>query len=165
LEATANWKAKEVWTAPVLFSISKVTMLGKRPVNLSAAAGPYVVGPNGGPSWRFRLAAVFLYPKMIFRMQHRVTGSPASLALLLAANHWATQLPADLTEARGYNGDRLGNPCDRRTIPWNVSGKTGPGTKATTPEPIHQELYQKLAVASEIVRPGRSSAPARDTPK
>lgn len=37
--------------------------------------------------------------------------------------------------------------------------------KATTPEPIHQELYQKLGVANEIMRPRRSLAPAVDAPK
>lgn len=63
MEANANWKAKEVWTAPLLFQVSKVTLLGKRPVNLAMAAGPYVLSPNGGPSWRFRLTATFLYPR------------------------------------------------------------------------------------------------------
>jgi len=37
--------------------------------------------------------------------------------------------------------------------------------KATAPEPIHQELYQKLGVANEIMRPRRSLAPAVDAPK
>jgi hypothetical protein len=62
MEATGNWEADETWTAPLLFNISKVTVLGKRPVNLTVAAGP-TVAPSGGPNWRFRLAAVFLYPR------------------------------------------------------------------------------------------------------
>jgi transposase len=37
--------------------------------------------------------------------------------------------------------------------------------KATTPEPIHQELDQKLGVANEIMRPRRSLAPAVDGQK
>jgi len=37
--------------------------------------------------------------------------------------------------------------------------------KATTPEPMHQELYQKLGVATEIMRPRRSLAQAMDVPK
>jgi len=37
--------------------------------------------------------------------------------------------------------------------------------KATTPEPIHQELYQKLGVANEIMRPRRSLAQAMDAPQ
>jgi hypothetical protein len=63
MEASTNWKAAEKVTAPLLFSVSKVTMLGRRPVNLAAAAGPYVFSPRGGPSWRFRFSATFLYPR------------------------------------------------------------------------------------------------------
>jgi hypothetical protein len=63
LEATANFEADETWTAPLLFSVSKVALLGKRPVNFSAAAGPTVASPEGGASWRFRLSATFLFPR------------------------------------------------------------------------------------------------------
>jgi len=63
MEATANWDADETWTAPLLFQVSKVTLLGKRPVNLAVAAGPMVASPDGKANWRFRLAAVFLFPK------------------------------------------------------------------------------------------------------
>ena len=63
LEATANWEAAETWTVPLLFSVSKVTLLGKRPVNLSVAAGPMVASPSAGASWRFRLSATFLFPR------------------------------------------------------------------------------------------------------
>jgi hypothetical protein len=63
VEASANWEADEAWTAPLHFSVSKVTLLGKRPVNLAVAAAPYVASPSGGASWRFRLAATFLFPR------------------------------------------------------------------------------------------------------
>jgi hypothetical protein len=63
MEATANWEVDEHWTAPLLFQVSKVTLLGKRPVNLAVAAGPMVASPAGGANWRFRLAATFLYPR------------------------------------------------------------------------------------------------------
>ena len=63
VEATANWEADEAWTAPLLFSVSKVTLLGKRPVNFTLAAGPMIASPDGGASWRFRLAATFLFPR------------------------------------------------------------------------------------------------------
>ena len=63
IEATANWKAEQAWTAPTLFSISKVTVLGKRPVNFLVGAGPHLASPDGGANWRFRLAATFLYPR------------------------------------------------------------------------------------------------------
>lgn len=63
MEATGNWEADEAWTAPLLFSISKVTMLGTRPTQFTVAAGPTVASPEGGPSWRFRLVATLLYPR------------------------------------------------------------------------------------------------------
>ena len=40
MEASASWKAQEKWTAPLLFSVSKVTLLGKRPVNLALPRAP-----------------------------------------------------------------------------------------------------------------------------
>jgi len=63
MEATANWKADEHWTAPLLFTVSKVARLGNRPVNFVVGAGPTVVSPEGGSTWRFRFMAVFLYPR------------------------------------------------------------------------------------------------------
>jgi hypothetical protein len=49
--------------APLLFQVSTVTLLGRRPVNAEVAAGPMVASPDGGANWRFRLAATFLYPR------------------------------------------------------------------------------------------------------
>jgi len=63
MEATANWEADETWTAPLLFTVSKVAVLGKRPVNFLAGAGPTVASPEGGANWRFRLAAIFMFPR------------------------------------------------------------------------------------------------------
>jgi hypothetical protein len=64
LEASANWDADdEQWTSYLMFSISKVTLLGKRPVNFAAAAGPAVASPTGRPDWRLRFAATFLFPR------------------------------------------------------------------------------------------------------
>jgi len=63
LEATANWKADEHWTAPLVFSVSKVARLGKRPVNFTVGAGPTVASPEGGSTWRFRFSAAFLFPR------------------------------------------------------------------------------------------------------
>lgn len=63
MEATGNWEADETWTAPLMFSVSKVTLLGKRPVNFAVAAGPTLANPDGGASWRFRLSATFLFPR------------------------------------------------------------------------------------------------------
>lgn len=63
MEAAANWKADQKWTAPLLFNVSKVALLGKRPVSISAAAGPMVASPDDGADWRFRFAMTFLYPR------------------------------------------------------------------------------------------------------
>ena len=62
-EATGNWEADETWTAPLIFNVSKVTLLGRRPVNFTVGAGPTVASPEAGASWRFRLQANFLYPR------------------------------------------------------------------------------------------------------
>jgi hypothetical protein len=63
LEASANWEADDTWTAPLLFSLSKVTILGKRPVNFAIAAGPTLASSEAAAEWRFRLAATFLFPR------------------------------------------------------------------------------------------------------
>jgi hypothetical protein len=43
--------------------VSKVTALGRRPVNLQAAAGPYFDDRERGPEWRLRLGLTFLFPR------------------------------------------------------------------------------------------------------
>ena len=63
IEASANFEADEAWTAPLLFNVSKVTLLGKRPVSFALAAGPTIASPDGGADWRFRLSATFLFPR------------------------------------------------------------------------------------------------------
>lgn len=63
MEATANWEADETWTAPLVFNISKVTLLGKRPVSFTVGAGPTLASSDDAASWRFRLAATFLFPR------------------------------------------------------------------------------------------------------
>ena len=62
-EISANWKADEKWSAPLLFSISKVALLGRRPVNFTWAAGPMLTSPGGGAEWRFRFEMNLLYPR------------------------------------------------------------------------------------------------------
>ena len=37
--------------------------------------------------------------------------------------------------------------------------------KATTPEPVHRDLYQKLGIGCEVMRPHRSLTPAEEAPK
>ena len=57
-EASANWEADEVWTAPLLFTVSKVTLLGKRPVSFALAAARRSpvrrAAPAGGSGWARR---------------------------------------------------------------------------------------------------------------
>ena len=47
----------------MLSNVSKVALLGKRPVNFLAGAGPTVASPEGGANWRFRFAATFMFPR------------------------------------------------------------------------------------------------------
>ncbi|MCX6552387.1 MAG: hypothetical protein NTY02_15520 [Acidobacteria bacterium] len=63
VEASGNWEADHTWTVPLLFTVSKVAMLGKRPVNFQVAAGPMMIAPDAGANWRFRFAAVFMFPR------------------------------------------------------------------------------------------------------
>ena len=63
LEATANWEADDTWTAPLLFNVSKVTVLGERPVSFVIAAGPTLASAEAAASWRFRVGATFLFPR------------------------------------------------------------------------------------------------------
>ncbi len=63
IEASGNWEADETWTAPLLFTVSKVALLGRRPVSFLLGAGPNIASPEAGADWRFRLQAAFLFPR------------------------------------------------------------------------------------------------------
>lgn len=64
MEASANFEADdEQWQTYLLFNVSKVTLLGKRPVNFFVVAGPAVAHPTGRPDWRLRFTAAFLFPR------------------------------------------------------------------------------------------------------
>jgi hypothetical protein len=63
MEATANWDEDDVWNSSLIFNISKVAHLGKRPVNFVAAAGPMLASPQGGAEWKLRVQANFLFPR------------------------------------------------------------------------------------------------------
>jgi hypothetical protein len=62
-EISTNWKADQKVTAPLLFQISKVALVGRRPVNFAWAAGPMLASPDGGAEWRFRFQMTLLYPR------------------------------------------------------------------------------------------------------
>ena len=59
MEASAKWEAHETWTAPLMFNVSKVTLLGKRPASFAVAAGPTLASADDSASWRFRLSVTF----------------------------------------------------------------------------------------------------------
>jgi len=63
-ESTGNWEADsgEEWTVPILFNVSKVTSLGKRPISLGLGAGYYLETPNDQPEWKLRTNLTLLYP-------------------------------------------------------------------------------------------------------
>ena len=63
MEATANWEAEETCTAQLLFTVSKVAVFGRQPVNFLVGAGPTVASPDGGANWRFRFAGIFMFPR------------------------------------------------------------------------------------------------------
>jgi hypothetical protein len=46
-----------------VFTVSTVTLLGKRPVNFVVGAGPLIASPEGGAEWRLRVQANFLFPR------------------------------------------------------------------------------------------------------
>jgi len=62
IEATSNWDADDKWSTALIFSVSKVTHLGKRPVNFLFGAGPDLANPAGG-DWKIRFQANFLFPQ------------------------------------------------------------------------------------------------------
>lgn len=62
-EATYDWE-NDAWTIPVNAGVSKLVMLGGRPVSLSGGVGYWAESPAGGPEgWRFRLGAQFVFQR------------------------------------------------------------------------------------------------------
>jgi hypothetical protein len=60
----ANWEAADgqEWTVPVNFAVSKMTMLGRRPIQVQAGVRYFLEKPTGGPSWGIRLGLVLVFP-------------------------------------------------------------------------------------------------------
>ncbi len=62
-ESTYNWVSEE-WSVPVNLSVSKLTNVGRTPVNWQLGAGYWVDSPDGGPEgWRLRLQAQVVIPR------------------------------------------------------------------------------------------------------
>ncbi len=62
-ETTYDWES-ESWSVPVNASVSKLAIIGGKPVNFQAGVGNWLESPDGGPEdWRFRLQVQFVFPK------------------------------------------------------------------------------------------------------
>lgn len=62
-ESTYDWDA-ESWSVPLNASVSKLAILGGKPVNFQAGVGNWLESPDGGPEdWRFRLQVQFVFTK------------------------------------------------------------------------------------------------------
>lgn len=61
---TADWNAPsgQEWTVPLGMGVSKVSMIGKQPVNLSLQYYHNVVRPDNGPADVVRMVFALLYP-------------------------------------------------------------------------------------------------------
>lgn len=63
LESTYNWEARE-WSVPINFQVSKLVVIDKQPISLSAGVRYWAASPDSGPDgFGFRAAVTFLYPK------------------------------------------------------------------------------------------------------
>ncbi len=62
-ESTYNWETKQ-WSVPLLFTVTKVTRIGKQLVSYGGGVGYFVDSPdNGAQGWRFRGVFTLLFPK------------------------------------------------------------------------------------------------------
>jgi hypothetical protein len=62
---TANWAAPsgQQWTVPVGIGVSKITMVGKQPINLLVQYYNNVVRPDATGAYMVRMAFILLYPR------------------------------------------------------------------------------------------------------
>jgi hypothetical protein len=61
LESSYNWNAEE-WTVPVNVMISKMSKIGKTPVQYQIGGRYYIDKPANGPEFGMRIAVTFLFP-------------------------------------------------------------------------------------------------------
>ena len=62
-ESTYSWET-EKWSVPINFAMSKLTRLGKLPVQYKAGVRYWADSPDSGPEgWGFKIGIVFLLPK------------------------------------------------------------------------------------------------------
>lgn len=62
---TANWDAEsdQVWTVPLGMGVSKITMVGKQPMNIAIQYYANVVRPDNAGSSMIRMQFTLMYPK------------------------------------------------------------------------------------------------------
>lgn len=62
-ESTYDWET-ENWAIPINASVSKLAMIGGKPVNFQGGAGYWLESPDGAAEgWRYRLQVQFVLPK------------------------------------------------------------------------------------------------------
>ena len=64
-ESTYNWEAEngQRWTVPVNFLVGQIVKFGPFPCSIQVGAGYYAAHPDGGPTWKFRMAFILILPK------------------------------------------------------------------------------------------------------
>jgi hypothetical protein len=64
-ETSASWEAEagRRWTVPILFGVSKVTRLGRRPLSVGVSGGYFAAVADGGPDWRIRTTLTLIFPR------------------------------------------------------------------------------------------------------
>jgi hypothetical protein len=65
LESSANWNADgDTWTAPINFSISKLSSFGTFPASYQIGLGVFAASPDvGGADWKMRAGVTILLPR------------------------------------------------------------------------------------------------------
>ncbi len=62
-ESTYDW-ANDQWSVPVNFAVSKLAVIGQRPVSFQMGAGYWAESPANGPEgWRYRFQVQFVFPR------------------------------------------------------------------------------------------------------
>jgi hypothetical protein len=62
-ESTYDWET-EAWSVPMNAAVSKLAVIGGRPINFQAGAGYWLESPDGGPEgWRYRLQVQFVFSR------------------------------------------------------------------------------------------------------
>ncbi|MES2476972.1 MAG: transporter [Verrucomicrobiota bacterium] len=61
-ESSYDWEAEQ-WSVPLNLMVSQLVKIGEVPVQFQLGGRWYADGSDGGPTWGFRFAVTFLFPK------------------------------------------------------------------------------------------------------